>query len=81
MSDGPKSWSDEEFIGYCSLHSRTERALFHRDHVRRMAALAGDEALLERLSAGDAPEWFSVNEYVVAPLVTQARARLGTLRV
>jgi len=33
--------TNEELIGYCGIHCETPRALFHRDHIARMIALAG----------------------------------------
>lgn len=39
-----EDWSDEEFLGYVDLHSRTERALFHAEHVRRLYKMAGRPA-------------------------------------
>jgi len=33
--------TDLELIGYCEMHCKTERALFHADQVARMMALAG----------------------------------------
>lgn len=33
-------WSDEVFLNYVSMHCRTERALFHVDHVWRLLELA-----------------------------------------
>lgn len=39
---------DNELIGYCDIHSETERALFHGKHVNRMLELAGrDERVPE----------------------------------
>jgi len=35
--------SDEEFLGYVSLHSCTELGLFHRDQVLRLLKLANVE--------------------------------------
>ncbi len=32
---------DDELIGYCELHCKTERALFNADHINRMVRLAG----------------------------------------
>lgn len=32
---------DEDLIGYCELHSSTERAMFSKDQINRMIALAG----------------------------------------
>jgi Multiubiquitin len=61
-------WTDEELIGYCDLHSRTDRALFHRDHVRRMFELAGEPV-------PEIPEWVSVPAWDMEPLVKAARAR------
>lgn len=33
--------SDDELVGYCEIHCRTERALFSADHINRMIVLAG----------------------------------------
>lgn len=33
--------TDNELIGYCETHCRTERALFHADQINRMIVLAG----------------------------------------
>lgn len=33
--------TDEQLINYCELHCRSERALFHADHINRMLELAG----------------------------------------
>ena len=35
--------SDEELIGYCELHCKTERALFNGIQIKRMHKLAGKE--------------------------------------
>lgn len=37
------AWSDEEFLSYVEIHSRTERALFSGEHVIRFCKLAGRE--------------------------------------
>lgn len=34
------NWTDQEFMDYFMTHSKTERALFRVDHVRRMFALS-----------------------------------------
>jgi len=36
----PDNWTDKELMGYFVIHAKTDRALFHVDHVRRMFALA-----------------------------------------
>jgi hypothetical protein len=58
--------TDDELLGYASIHCRTERALFHRDHVRRLYKLARQEppAL---------PEWVTMREDVADPLIKRAR--------
>ena len=35
--------TDEVFINYMEAHSRTERALFKKDHINRLLTLAGEE--------------------------------------
>ena len=32
---------DQELVDYARYHSRTERALFHAEHLRRLLTLAG----------------------------------------
>ncbi len=34
------NWTDKELMGYFVIHAKTDRALFHVDHVRRMLCLA-----------------------------------------
>ena len=38
----PKGFSGlEEFLGYCIIHSETERALFHVEHLNALYMMAG----------------------------------------
>jgi len=41
-------WIDQELMGYFVIHAKTDRALFHVDHIRRMFALAGLDVTLNR---------------------------------
>lgn len=75
IEDGTTGWPDGDFIGYCELHCKTERALFHRDHIKRMAQLAGDAALLDVVDT--LAEWITAHEDAMLPLVEKARARLS----
>ncbi len=36
-----KPMTNDEFIGYCRIHCKTERALFNADDVTRIYGLAG----------------------------------------
>lgn len=67
------SWvDDEELIEYTDSHCRTERALFHRDHVARMYALAGRSVTTEL------PEFVGWHSYDGAlDVVREARASLA----
>jgi len=79
---GVDDWTDEEFIDYCESHCRTDRALFYRDHVKRMCKLANAKDLLA-VSDGW-PEWVSAPGETMLPLVKDARDRLrrkGMLRL
>ncbi len=42
------NWTDKELMGYFVIHAKTDRALFHVDHIRRMFALAGVDVTLNR---------------------------------
>lgn len=66
-----EEWTDDEFLGYFELHSRTPLALFHRKHVERLLKMAGVEPN-PRLG-----EWTAVHADVAEPLVLQARARIA----
>lgn len=66
-----QNWTDKELLGYCEIHCKTERALFHADHVNRVIALAGmcDQFL-------PVVGWVSVHGEM-QELVDLARARLS----
>ena len=63
--------NDEDLLGYFEIHSRTERALFHRDHVARLLKLAGENSTL-----GHVAEFIAVGYEMSDPLVARARTRL-----
>lgn len=62
--------TDDEFLGYVLLHSKTDLALFSADHVKRLCKLAGE-------TAPDLyPKQFVGVHYDVAkPLVDKAREK------
>jgi hypothetical protein len=64
--------TDDELLGYAQLHSRTERALFHKGHVRRLLELAGRK-VPDML---DQREFWSIDQYDMDPLVKEARERI-----
>jgi hypothetical protein len=66
-----EQWTDEEFLGYFELHSRTDLALFHRKHVERLLKMAGQK-VPESLK-----EWTSVHDDVADPLIAQARGNIA----
>jgi hypothetical protein len=63
-----KDWTDEQLLGYCEIHCKTERALFHSDHINRVVDLAGLGAQ-NHVREG----WFSAHEEM-QELVDMARA-------
>lgn len=42
-----EQWSDEDLIGYCEIHCKTELALFHGKHINEMFKLAGIDRKVE----------------------------------
>ncbi len=64
--------NDEDLLGYFEIHSRTERALFHRDQVLRLCELAGREVPVKL------PEWITVKFYEADPIVREARERMSS---
>jgi hypothetical protein len=68
--------SKDDLIGYCALHCRTERALFHKDMVAQMVEYAGcPKGFLppEEISR-DIHEFYSLHESM-EELVSLARSR------
>ena len=65
MSD-PTTIPDADLPGYCWSHCRTERALFHEDHINRLLHLAGVE---KRASA----EWASYRPETLDPIIELAK--------
>lgn len=64
--------TDAELPGYCEIHCRTERALFHSRHLNRMLELAGHPPGYHKT----VPEgWHTVRETTMDPLVKLARER------
>ena len=66
-------FTDRELIDYCETHCRTERALFHSDHLNRMLALAGNPPDYYRTIRDG---WHQVYDNTMDPLVKLARERL-----
>ena len=64
--------NDEDLLGYFEIHSRTERALFHRSMVERLWALAG-----EPLEGMYGRQFVEVHSDLADPLVRRARERMA----
>lgn len=65
--------TDAELPGYCEIHCRTERALFHSGHLNRLLALAGHPPEYFKT----VPEgWHTVRENTIDPLVKLAQERM-----
>lgn len=65
-------WTNEEFLRYVEEHSKTERALFHRDDALRLVALAGTKYV-----NGPPVGWITIRYDVAKGLIEKARARLS----
>lgn len=74
MGDG-ENVTDEEFLRYVELHSRTPRALFSDEHLARVYALAG--RALPPVFKGPVAGFVRLPWDVAMPLVWAARQRLG----
>lgn len=60
--------TDVELLSYALIHCETDCALFHRDHITRLYALAGEECP----DLGMRSFW-SVGPNIIRPLVKKAR--------
>jgi hypothetical protein len=63
--------NDEQFIGYCETHCRTERALFSGAQVNRLEELAGVQP-----ATLFANNWYTMRANYAQPLVDEARRRM-----
>ena len=61
-------FTDYELVEYIDTHSRTERALVHREHVRRLLTLAG------RAVPDDLPAFVGVHYCDCRAIIEDARA-------
>lgn len=67
-------WTDEDFLGYCDIHCETPRALFSREHIERLAKLAGGEWVWRNPHA--VPTFYALHAAEAKPLIKKARERL-----
>lgn len=67
-----ESWSDEELLGYFSIHSRTERCLFSKYHILRLCELAGQIPPFEGTTG-----FLSVGPETADHLIKLAKERLN----
>ncbi len=64
--------TDQELPGYCEIHCRTERALFHSKHLNRMLELAGHpDGYFKTVPEG----FHAVYSETMDPLIKLARER------
>ncbi len=63
--------TDEEFLGYCEIHCRTERALFSGSQVDRLNELAGRPP-----SYVFSHQWVAMRADYAQPCIDDARRRL-----
>ena len=70
---GLEADTDESFLGYVDLHSRTDLALFHQGHVQRFVRLAGAESVAQWDRRRD---FVAMHHYDIAPLLKEAYVRL-----
>ncbi len=61
----------DQFLGYVEIHSKTQRALFHKTQVAEMLFLAGYLAHAIKYNEG-IKEWYSLD---MCDLVEEARKR------
>ena len=64
---------DVKLLGYCEIHCKTERALFHYSLIERVCALAG----CPRTSHPEYEDFVTVFEDEMMPLIKLARERMA----
>jgi hypothetical protein len=73
IHDNPE-WPNEDFLGYCTLHSATPRALYHAKHIRRLLELAGEYVQADALK--DSQGFYAMHSEEADPLIKKAWKRL-----
>lgn len=71
--------NDVEFLFYVDTHSQTERHLFSREHIERLAKLAGVSlmpSIFSEPNPNDPPGFFPLRHVVAHAFVEQARRQL-----
>jgi len=66
--------NDQELVAYARYHSRTERALFHAEHLRRLLTLAGVPIPTSLATSDGLYPAFADD---IDPLIALIKARLG----
>ena len=41
----PNDWTEDSLLNYCETHSKTPRALFHKNMIAEMCRIYGDKEL------------------------------------
>ncbi len=67
--------ADKELMGYFVIHAKTDCALFHVNHVRRMFELAGGDQPVFPAGRGS---WFSIHYDVWKDEIDRAYAKAFT---
>lgn len=70
-----KDWPDKDFLGYVELHSRTPRAAFHVDDIRRLIRMSGIPRV-KVYGNGPTPDFASLYYEDAKPLIEAARKRI-----
>jgi hypothetical protein len=71
-----RDWSDDKLLGYIEEHSKTPRALFHKDDIFRLILLAnGDCEHIKQYALW--PTFMYVPHHDAAPLLERARRRIA----
>jgi len=72
-----KLWTNEELLDYVEAHSKTELALFHREHVHRFLLLVNgaDFTLMPQ-----GPEFLPMRNDFVQPLIDKARKEINEIK-
>jgi hypothetical protein len=66
-------WTYESFLNYCEKHSKTPRALFHKNMIAEMCRIYGDKKL-EKGWANSNIKWRSVD---FSDWIVEIRARVN----
>jgi len=80
----PKNWNNlEDFLGYCEIHSETQRALFHIEQITALYKMAGYpiDDLPDEISGKTMGNFYPLHSDYMKPFIEIIRNRKSSIEI